>query len=246
MRLRVIENLKIAEDVHVLKIEKPPNFSPLPGQFAVLSPNGIKRAYSIANYPEHCDYLEFCIKRVPGGAVSPLLCDAKPGTEINLFGPFGKFVLQNPKEKRILFACTGTGIAPIKAMLEYLEKNDLHEGREIHLVYGARDEKSILYREYINSWMKRDNFHAYITLSAPSRAWKGERGLIQDVLRKHFSSLKKFEIYICGSPQMVRETKSLCEILRAKAEKIKYEACILKKNVNEFIHKLVERSRRIF
>ncbi len=245
MLLHVLENKKEAQDIHILKIEKPENFNILPGQFVTLSPNGVARAYSVANYPEDENYLEFCIKHVPCGKVSPVLCSLKPGNALTLAGPFGDFTLSE-KSKNLLFICTGTGIAPIKAMLEYIEKKRLENEKRIKLIYGNENEKSIAYLDYLKKWKNKENFEMIITLTNPSRKWKGEKGLVHNIIQKNFNSLKKFEIYICGSPKTVIETKKICESLKARTNRIKYETCILMKNINEIIQKISKKFHSTF
>jgi CDP-4-dehydro-6-deoxyglucose reductase len=244
--VRVVENRKEARDIHVIKVERPEGFEFLPGQFSILSPNGTKRAYSIANCPEEKEYLEFCIKRVPNGKVSPVLCSSKPGDVLELYGPFGDFVLNYPPKNHLLFVCVGTGIAPIKSMIEHLEKNGTK--KTVTLIYGALNEHTIPYRSLLEKWCQKENFEVIITLSNPlnPEKWKGEIGFVQDVIRKRFETLRDFEIYICGSPQMVLETKKVCEELRARERRIKFESCILLENVNEWVHKLSEKIHSTF
>lgn len=241
--LKIIENKREAKDIHVLKVEKPEDFHFLPGQFSILSPNGTKRAYSIATSPDN-DYLEFCIKRVSNGKVSPLLCSSKPGDSLEVYGPLGDFVLRFPPKKDLLFVCTGTGIAPIKSMIEYIERKGLE--KPVTLIYGAYNEQTIPYKNLLEKWSEKENFEVIITLSNPSSSWKGEIGFVQDIIKKKFDSLKNFEIYICGSPQMVLETKNVCKELKAKEKRIKFESCILFENVNEWVHKISEKIHSTF
>ncbi len=207
----VVENEKHTKDVHVLKIHFPEleNFSYLPGQFAVLVPNGAGRAYSIANYPSN-GYLEFCIKKVPQGKVSPVLCSMEPGEKLEIYAPFGEFVLRHPLERDIIFVCSGTGIAPIKAMIESVIKNEKENNtKKVILVYGCR-ESEYPYKTFIEK-VKEKGIRVFIT---------------QDVAKtlQNFKSLKNFEAYICGSPFFVRDVIRIC---KAKgAEKINYEKYI--------------------
>ncbi len=206
----IIENEKLGKDIHILKIKFPElkHFSHEPGQFAILAPNGIGRAYSIANFPGN-RYLEFCIKKVPGGKVSPLLCSMKPGESVVLEAPFGDFILNKNTEHNLIFICIGTGIAPIKAMLEYVIKEGFHKDREVVLVYGCR-EKTYPYSEFLSE-LSNSGVNVIVT--------KNVEKTFMD-----FNTLENFEAYICGSPEFVKNMIEICK--QRKAEKINYEKCI--------------------
>lgn len=225
---KVIENKEYENDIHILKITFPEidEFSHAPGQFAILVPNGIGRAYSIANYPAS-DYLEFCIRKVHGGKVSPLLCSMKPGDKLLLEAPFGDFVINEKVKNNLIFICSGTGIAPIKAMLEFLIREEMHKKRKIILIYGCREKE-----------------HPYFGF-LKSLSQQGVEIRITDDVEKSLSSistLKGFEAYICGSREFVRKMIELCTL--KDAEKIKYEKCIFSnselKKLGEFFSFLPE------
>ena len=95
-----------------------------PGQFISLElePSGkkIRRPYSIASAPRSDNGFDLCLNMLPEGQVSSWLFHLMPGDEISFTGPFGFFNLREPPDSVSAFIATGTGIAPIRAMLQQL------------------------------------------------------------------------------------------------------------------------------
>ncbi len=211
----VIKNTKMKEDVHVLKIrfDGIENFSYLPGQFAMLSPNGTSRAYSIANAPNY-KYLEFCIRKVPAGKVSPVLCSLKEGETLKIFVPFGEFTLPEKIEKDLVFICTGTGIAPIKAMIEHVLNEKIHKKVNVTLVKGALRMEDVLYPELLKEWSKKINVQITNDLFG--------------YIRYNASSIRSSTVFVCGSPKIVLGVMEECEKIGCKD--VRYEKCILNQN----------------
>jgi ferredoxin-NADP reductase len=142
------------------------------------------RAYSIASAARE-NRFELCVNRVEGGFFSNHLADLPDlpvGGTIQLHGPHGYFVLQQPVTDSILVA-TGTGIAPMRGFLQSLFPEngpDLSNGKDIWLVYGTRHESELYYRDELEALAKRvPNFHYLATLSrAPE--WPGLHGYVQE------------------------------------------------------------------
>lgn len=166
------------------------SFSYAPGQFvSAVAPdqNGKQqtRAYSIASAAK-ANRFELCVNRVENGFFSNHLADLPDlpvGSAIQLHGPHGHFVLQDPITDSI-FVATGTGIAPMRAYIQWLfpeDGPDRSQGKEIWLVYGTRHETDIYYHEEFEALANRKpNFHYLATLSRPQDGWQGLRGYVQD------------------------------------------------------------------
>src|SRR5262245_2868270 len=193
-----------------------------PGQFVSLVASNeegrtITRAYSIASAPRENSHFDLCLNRVESGFFSNLLCDMQEGSELKFHGPHGLFVLRNPLRDSI-FVATGTGIAPMRGFLEWIfGEPSRHEGRELWLVYGTRHTTSIYYREEFADLARRfPNFHYIITLSRGGEDWKGERGYVQEHMRKLLASRgaearANIDAYICGLNAMVSSTRKLLQ-----------------------------------
>ena len=162
------------------------------GQYVGVRYGGHSRAYSLASSPNR-ELLEICVRRSPGGRLSPRICeDLVVGDTVTLRGPHGDLVLGPPSERDLVFAATGTGVAPFKAMIDYAfeEGLDRYDGatRDVWLFLGAGWEDDLPYRrEWRSLADERENFHFVPTLSRESYLtdWRGETDYVQDVLAKY-------------------------------------------------------------
>ena len=173
----------------MFEVEGRDRFDYLPGQFvSAVAPdeNGKlqTRAYSIASAAGGNSF-ELCVNRVEEGFFSNHLADLPDlpvGATIQIHGPHGHFVLQEPITDSI-FVATGTGIAPMRAYTQWLFPEggpDRSNGKEIWLVYGTRYETDIYYGEQFEALAKRiPNFHYRPTLSRAQDSWTGLRGHVQ-------------------------------------------------------------------
>jgi ferredoxin-NADP reductase len=181
---------EVAQCYHfVFEIEGLESFHFLPGQFVsavAADENGKQqtRAYSIASAASG-NHFELCVNRVENGFFSNHLADLPDlpvGATIQLHGPHGHFVLQEPITDSI-FVATGTGIAPMRGYLQWLfpaDGSDRSQGKEIWLVYGTRYETDIYYKEEFEALERRaPNFHYLPTLSRALDSWSGLRGHVQ-------------------------------------------------------------------
>ena len=160
------------------------------GQFVsavALDANGKQqtRAYSIASAARG-NRFDLCVNRVEGGFFSNHLADLPDlpiGATIQIHGPHGHFILQQPVTDSILIA-TGTGIAPMRGFAQWLFPEngpDRSNGKEIWLVYGTRYETEIYYQaEFEALALRHPNFHYLVTLSRAQESWTGLRGYVQD------------------------------------------------------------------
>jgi ferredoxin-NADP reductase len=181
---------EVAQCYHFLfEVEGRDSFDYRPGQFVsaiATDENGKQqtRAYSIASAARE-NRFELCVNRVENGFFSNHLADLPDlpvGGTIQIHGPHGHFVLQEPITDSI-FVATGTGVAPMRAYLEWLFPvggADRSDGKDIWLVYGTRHESDIYYRSEFEALAKRvPNFHYLPTLSRADDIWKGLRGHVQ-------------------------------------------------------------------
>jgi len=181
----------------------------------------VKRAYSICSAPTHREYVEFVITKVEGGFVSNWFHDRKVGDPVELEGPYGHFVIKEPKGKEIIFACTGSGVAPFRSMIPTLLVKDPH--KPIWLFLGVRYEDQILYHEEFEALAKQHrNFTFVPTISRP-KEWKGEVGYVQEKLKKYIVDPAGKNLYICGLPNMVDDVKKVAEEIGFPKEKVFYE-----------------------
>jgi ferredoxin-NADP reductase len=143
------------------------------------------RAYSIAS-ASRGNRIDFCVNRVEEGFFSNHLADLPDlpiGSTIQVHGPHGHFILQQPITDSILVA-TGTGVAPMRGFTQWLfpaDGPDRSDGKDIWLVYGTRHESDLYYHEEFEALAARhSNFHYLPTLSRALENWTGLRGYVQD------------------------------------------------------------------
>ncbi len=237
----------------MFEVEGRDSFNYLPGQFiSAVAPdeNGKQqtRAYSIASAASGNKF-ELCVNRVENGFFSNYLADLTfmpVGATIQIHGPHGHFVLQQPITDSI-FVSTGTGVAPMRAFAEWLfpaDGPDRSQGKDIYLVYGTRHETDIYYQEEFEALAKRvPNFHYLPTLSRALDEWAGLRGHVQVHISKTVEERAKrlglalpldpacvaaaqsFEIYsyICGLNFMVSGVRDLMTGLGWHRKQIVFE-----------------------
>jgi NAD(P)H-flavin reductase len=196
-------------------------FSFMAGQFLMASISDflredgrpVRRAYSIASSPLDLrdGYVELTITRVgEGGYFSNRIHESKMGDIVLIEGPYGKaFHLSYPPEsfpEKYLFVGSGSGIAPLRAMIRTL----LKEGCPvpIELFYGYRHGSDCIYEEEIKEWMKKGVIiHLAISGSlSAGQEFSGAYGRITAILPERIPSYSGQEVFICGPPSMVEQT----------------------------------------
>jgi len=228
---RVLRSLSLSEFTKHLElaVSGVNHFGFVPGQWLSVkadTPDGeeITRAYSIASAPSANGNIAFCLNRVPDGFMSNYLCDLEEGSNITFQGPFGDFILRPPLRDTV-FIATGTGIAPFRSMLHWLlAENDRHQGRRFWLLFGARHQQDIYYREeFARLAAEHDNFRFLPTLSRAGDDWKGLRGYVQQHLGEIVGMRSDMHAFICGLDKMVQANRELLKSLGWDRTSIRYE-----------------------
>lgn len=206
---RISEINRLTDDVIQVFLRLPPtaNFNFIPGQYVdILGPKGIRRSYSLANPDFSKKLLELHIRAVIGGQMSDYwFSQAKPGDLLRLSGPQGTFFLREVAGADVIFLATGTGIAPIKAMLESIAcLRAGHRPNSIAVFWGGRREKDL----YLDLKRAPLSFTFFPVVSRPSSEWAGPVGYVQDVLCNFFKSFSNAVVYACGSDTMIHSAKA--------------------------------------
>lgn len=199
---------KISADVIELELRIPPQsiFNYLPGQYVNFIKESYKRSYSIANCNKSSNLI-FFIKRYQGGLFSNYLFDeAKVNDLLRIEGPIGTFFLRNTDKKNIIFLATGTGIAPVKAILEQM--NDDNTGlldKNIFLFFGGRFSEDLFWKpEFSNI-----NVNFIPVLSRKAQDGDGSTGYVQDILLSKSINLSDAVVYACGSENMINDANKI-------------------------------------
>lgn len=168
-----------------------------------------KRAYSIASAPNqlHPEQFEVAVTRVDEGQVSLALHALPAGAELSMDGPYGFFTREGAETQAALFVATGTGVCPLRAMIESELRNPL--GPPLSLLLGCRTEADILYREQFEALAREHaRFAFHTTLSRPSQDWNGRCGYVQQQLVELIDPEHRPHVYICGLSDMVDEVRA--------------------------------------
>lgn len=200
---------KLSGGVMCIKLRIPPNsdFNAMPGQYIdLIGPGGVRRSYSLANYNSFNKYLEFHIREVEGGVMSDYwFSRARINDLLRLNGPMGTFFLRNLKNLHLVFLATGTGIAPVKAMLEKLAVAPASDqALSVTLYWGGREPQDL----YCDPRQWYTDLKYNPVLSRASDEWLGSRGYVQKVFLDDRPDLKKTVVYACGSSDMIRSAKA--------------------------------------
>lgn len=201
---------RIAPDVLRIRLRLPPGsaLSHFPGQYIeAIGPGGIRRSYSLATAGSDGTPLELHVRAVEGGAMSDYwFHHAKDNDLLRLHGPLGTFVLRDVAGIDLILLATGTGIAPVKAILESLPALTPEQSpRSVTVLWGGRIPADL----YLDIGAL-PGMHRYVpVLSRADGAWGGARGHVQDVLLGLQPDLRNAAVYACGSDAMIhgaRET----------------------------------------
>ena len=164
------------------------------------------RSYSIASMPDKSNVIELVVVHVDGGVASKYIFnDIKVGSTFTLRGPQGVFVLPDRIEKDIYMISTGTGIAPFRSMLHYINFHQVPH-REINLIFGTRKREDLLYADEMRGLEKMiPDFIYRPTLSREE--WEGDTGYVHAIYEKLCVDKKPSMFMLCGWRAMIDEAK---------------------------------------
>jgi NAD(P)H-flavin reductase len=207
----------IAKDVVELKFRISENldFNFVPGQFLMIdvpleSGKFVKRAYSLASIPANLPEFELLVKLLPDGKASNYFREMTPNQSAKFSGALGHFQLkENPQTTAINFVGTGTGLAPLKAMIEQALVDKFPS--VMRLFFGVRSEEDVFCAEHMKKLAaENSNFEFYLCLSQPTSFAYSDffHGRVTTLIsQKQFQSDEIF--FLCGSLPMVKEVSEI-------------------------------------
>lgn len=199
---------RLTADVMRVRLRLPPNsdFSFRAGQYIdVIAQGGLRRSYSLACASAVENQLELHVREVADGAMSAYwFTQAKEGDLLRMYGPLGTFVLRDLVGVDLKFLATGTGIAPVKAMIESLRlASPENLPRSISVYWGGRQPQDL----YFDLASIMDGIHYEPVLSRASADWQGARGYVQQQLIADCLDLSDAAVYACGSDAMIQSAR---------------------------------------
>jgi CDP-4-dehydro-6-deoxyglucose reductase len=199
---RVQKMEKVTEDVMILSLKLPANerLQFLAGQYVdILMKDGKPRSFSLANAPHDDEFLQLHIRNIPGGAFTHhVFTDMKERDILRIKGPLGGFFLHEDSAKPILFVASGTGFAPVKAIVEHALQ--IGVARPMHFYWGVRKEADFYMLDKVREWEARGIKFTPVVSDEP---WSGRTGFIHQAVLEDFADLSGFQVYVCGAPVVV-------------------------------------------
>ena len=206
MPARVVKLERLAPDVTRIELKPPTNekFQFLPGQYVdVLLRDGTRRSFSMGNAPREDSVFELHLRNYGGPFSRHVFSAMKEKDILRIEGPFGTFSLREQSAKPIVLLASGTGFAPIKAIVEHAIAKGIR--RPITLYWGCRVRADLYLNELAESW-QREGWLRYVPVlsDAPaSDGWTGRTGLVHLAVMQDFPDLSGHQVYACGAPIMV-------------------------------------------
>jgi CDP-4-dehydro-6-deoxyglucose reductase len=199
---------RVADDVVILHLKLPANerLQFLAGQYVeFILKDGARRSFSMANPPHDDEFLQLHVRHVPGGSFTDHVFRTMKERDILRFeGPLGSFFLHE-SDKPIVFVASGTGFAPIKAIIESAFKHDV--ARPMTLYWGARRPKDLYLDELPRRWAaERPAQFRYVPVISdglPEDDWTGRTGFVHRAVMDDYADLSGVQVYACGVPVMV-------------------------------------------
>ena len=177
----------------------------IPGQVAILRVEGEEPAYfAFASAPDDPE-LEVLVKQKVGA--SNVIYDMNVGDEIVLLGIAGHgFRLDEMKGRDLVFVAMGTGVAPLRSALRHV-LNRKDEFGQLVVLYGARTPDDFCYRDETEHWESAGVELRQVISRPDGHDWSGPSGYVQSLLDHVLPSLSSPVALICGSSEMIDQTR---------------------------------------
>ncbi len=215
MPARVHELVRMGPDVMRLVLQLPANDSFVfrPGQYVdVLLSNGNRRSYSMARQPVpgNGPRIELHIRHMPGGIFTDqVFSTLKERDILRLEGPHGSFFLRESSDKPIVLLASGTGFAPIQAILEQLQSTG--SSRPVRLYWGGRRPLDL----YQDAWVRQLaltmphlQYVPVVSDAMPEDAWTGRTGFVHQAVLDDLGDLSAYQVYACGAAIVVDSART--------------------------------------
>jgi CDP-4-dehydro-6-deoxyglucose reductase len=212
MPSRVATIEKVAPDVIVITLQLPANeaLAYRAGQYIeFMLRDGKRRSYSLANAPSLEAPLSLHIRHMAGGLFTEQVFSTMKERDILRFeGPMGTFFLREDSDKPIVLLASGTGFAPIKALVEHMIH--LKSTRLVTLYWGGRRPQDLYMQALCQEWaatMPNFKYVPVVSDALPEDGWRGRSGFVHAAVMADFPDLSGHQVYACGAPIVVDSAK---------------------------------------
>ena len=224
MPSRVISLEKKSHDVIVVQLQLPASdtLQYKAGQYIeFILRDGARRSYSMASAPHiaaESKTLKLHIRHMPGGKFTDHVFGEMKEKEIQrIEGPFGSFYLREDSEKPMILLASGTGFAPIKAIIQHMQHTGI--SRPATLYWGGRRPADL----YMNDWVQAQlvampnlSYVPVVSNALPEDEWTGRTGFVHQAVIADFPDLSAYQVYACGAPIVVDSAQAdfvkLCQL----------------------------------
>ena len=212
MPARISSLVHTSPDVIQLQLQLPASesFQYRAGQYLdVLLRDGARRSYSMANAPHTGPTLELHIRHMPGGRFTDLVFGSMKERDIvRIEGPMGSFFLREDSDKPVVLLASGTGFAPIKALIEHMQERQIT--RPATLFWGGRRPHDL----YMDDWVRTQcsamahlSYVPVVSDALPEDNWQGRTGFVHQAVLEDIPDLSGYQVYACGAPVVVESAQ---------------------------------------
>ena len=210
-----ISNMKQLSE-NVMQLFLKPEGEPLQfmaGQYIdIVLPDGKRRAFSIANTPREDGLIELHLRLIDDGFFTPKVFEEmKAGDKLTIEGPLGTFVLRENSDRPMVMVAGGTGIAPIKAMIEQMIQSG-GINRPMSIYWGVRGQQNLYFNDQLEKWAAEHENITYIPVLSDAEedeSWEGRKGYVQGVVIVDYDDMSDVDVYMAGPPMMINAGKSV-------------------------------------
>ena len=212
MPARISNMARKSPDVMQLQLQLPASesFQYRAGQYLdVLLRDGARRSYSMANAPHTGPALELHVRHMPGGRFTDLVFGSMKERDIvRIEGPMGSFYLREESAKPVVLLASGTGFAPIKALIEHMQERQIT--RPATLFWGGRRPHDL----YMDDWVRAQcavmptlSYVPVVSDALPEDGWQGRTGFVHQAVLEDIPDLSGYQVYACGAPVVVESAQ---------------------------------------
>ncbi len=219
MPCRIASMTRPAPDVTIMHLQLPATeqFQFLAGQYIdILLKDGKRRSYSMANPPHDAQQLELHIRHTPEGAFTDAVFGSPTASSnalkekdiLRFEGPQGTFFLREDSARPIILLASGTGFAPIKAIIAHARFR--HIERPMVLYWGGRRPQDLYMASLVEAWAREMPWFRYVPVvsdALPEDQWAGRTGFVHQAVMQDFPDLSHHSVYACGAPIVIQSAQ---------------------------------------
>ena len=225
MPSRIARMEKLSDDVMLIALQLPASerLQYRAGQYIeFLLRDNKRRSYSMANAPHLDEQITIHVRHMAGGLFTDQVFGSMKERDILRFeGPLGSFFLREESDLPIILLASGTGFAPIKALVEQA----IHIGsvRPMTLYWGGRRPADLYLHSLCETWARELPHFQYVPVisdALPEDQWQGRTGFVHQAVMQDFTDLSGHQVYACGAPIVVDSARAefvrLCKLPEAE------------------------------